>query len=92
MSRIVAWVGAYSTENKRRHPNLVGQRFTCQMDFPNDLFTRPVIECDCGDEVECHVFTNTCDNCGADYNSWGQLLAPRMQWGEETGEHWSECL
>lgn len=27
-----------------------------------------------------------CDRCGADYNSSGQRLAPRAQWGEETGE------
>lgn len=37
-------------------------------------------------------FTNTCDKCGADYNGSGQLLASRSQWGEETGEHWSECI
>ena len=49
-----------------------------------------VIVC-CGEELECEAFTNTCDHCGADYNFAGQLLAPREQWGEETGEHWSEC-
>lgn len=37
-------------------------------------------------------FTNTCTYCGADYNGSGQLLASRHYWGEETGEHWSECL
>jgi len=37
-------------------------------------------------------FTNTCTYCGADYNGSGQLLASRHCWGEETGEHWSECL
>ena len=37
-------------------------------------------------------FTNTCNKCGADYNGSGQLLASRSFWGEETGEHWSECL
>ena len=40
---------------------------------------------DCGAEVSLGHFTNTCD-CGADYNSAGQRLAPRDQWGEETGE------
>lgn len=50
----------------------------------------PVVECECGEEVECHSFTNTCD-CGRDYNFNGDLLAPRKFWGEETGEHWSEC-
>jgi hypothetical protein len=48
-------------------------------------------ECDCGAEVELANFTNTCDACGADFNSAGQRLAPRECWGEETGEHWSEC-
>ena len=37
--------------------------------------------------VELSGFTNTCENCGADYNWGGQLLASRSQWGEETGEH-----
>ena len=37
-------------------------------------------------------FTNTCEVCSADYNGSGQLLAPRSQWGEETGENWSACL
>jgi hypothetical protein len=36
-------------------------------------------------------FTNTCD-CGADYNGSGQLLAPREQWGEETGESVADIL
>jgi len=49
-----------------------------------------VIKCDCGRSVECWSFTNTCD-CGRDYNNSGQMLAPRCHWGEETGEHWSEC-
>lgn len=47
--------------------------------------------CDCGRQVWCDGFTNTCE-CGADYNSSGQLLAPREQWGEETGEHWTDCV
>ena len=46
--------------------------------------------CDCGEEVELSHFTNTCE-CGIDYNMSGQLLAPRSQWGEETGEHWTDC-
>lgn len=47
--------------------------------------------CDCGREVVLSGFTNTCD-CGADYNSVGQRLAPRSQWGEETGESASDIL
>lgn len=48
-------------------------------------------QCDCGEVVHLERFTNTCQGCGADYNMSGQILAPREQWGEETGEHWSEC-
>ena len=48
-------------------------------------------KCDCGEEVVLDRFTNTCYGCGADYNMSGQRLAPRSQWGEETGEHWTEC-
>ena len=48
--------------------------------------------CDeCGAEVYLDGFTCTCD-CGADYNSAGQRLAPREQWGEETGESLSDIL
>lgn len=50
-----------------------------------------VITCECGLEIECFHFTNTCE-CGADYNHAGQRLASRSQWGEETGEHWTDCL
>lgn len=49
-----------------------------------------VVKCDCGRKLECSAFTETCE-CGADYNWAGQRLAPRSQWGEETGEHWSDC-
>ena len=49
-------------------------------------------ECDCGAEVELGGFTNTCEECGADYNSCGQKLAPRSQWGVETGEHPADIL
>ena len=51
------------------------------------------IRCHCGAEVVLNmVMTNTCRNCGRDYNSSGQLLAPREQWGEETGETASDIL
>lgn len=50
-----------------------------------------VIRCRCGRELETPGFTNTCD-CGADYNWAGQELAPREQWGEETGESLSDIL
>jgi hypothetical protein len=44
-------------------------------------------KCDCGTLVELSGWTNTCDNCGLEYNSSGQVLAPRSQWGEEIGEN-----
>lgn len=50
-----------------------------------------VVKCGCGQEVYCSGFTNTCE-CGADYNHAGQLLAPRSQWGEETGESVADIL
>lgn len=40
----------------------------------------------CGEWLDCDRFTNTCELCGTDYNGSGQQLAPREQWGEETGE------
>ena len=48
--------------------------------------------CSCGEEVELSRFTNTCYKCDTDYNSAGQQLAPREQWGYETGEHWTDCI
>lgn len=49
-------------------------------------------KCYCGGLVTLEGFTNTCDSCERDYNSGGQLLAPRSQWGEETGESLSDIL
>ncbi len=48
--------------------------------------------CDCGSEVEFSRFTNTCHDCGADYNMSGERLASRDQWGEETGETASDII
>lgn len=55
-------------------------------------YTEPAIGlCNrCGREIALQGFTNTCD-CGLDYNMSGQQLADRSQWGEETGEHWTDC-
>ncbi len=50
-----------------------------------------VIECSCGQEVQLAHFTNTCA-CNRDYNMSGQLLSARENWGEETGEHWTDCI
>lgn len=55
-------------------------------------WTEPaVIACDCSRHVTLDGFTNTCE-CGADYNGSGQRLAPRKQWGEETGESLADIL
>ena len=55
--------------------------------------TEPAVgECNrCGEEVVLYGFTNTCE-CGADYNMSGQELAPRSQWGEETGETYADIV
>lgn len=42
--------------------------------------------CHCGRKITLSRFTNTCA-CGRDYCMSGGELAPREQWGEETGEH-----
>jgi hypothetical protein len=57
-------------------------------------YTEPAIGLceDCGEEVVLDGFTCTCDRCGADYNSFGQRLASREQWGEETGESLADIL
>jgi hypothetical protein len=45
-----------------------------------------VVVCACKREVELYsAWSNECD-CGTEYNGFGQKLAPRSQWGEETGE------
>jgi hypothetical protein len=35
---------------------------------------------------------NTCEHCHADYDGSGNLLASRSQWGEESGEHWTDLI
>jgi len=40
----------------------------------------------CHTPFVCDSFTNTCPDCGTNYNSAGQQLAPSVFWGEETGE------
>jgi len=56
------------------------------------IHTPAVGECNrCGRDVHLSGFTNTCE-CGADYNMSGQMLAPREQWGEETGETVADIL
>jgi hypothetical protein len=48
------------------------------------------IKCEeCGKEVILNGFTCTCE-CGVDYNAFGERLAPREQWGWETGETFAD--
>jgi len=56
------------------------------MDRRGRTVSRQEIRCDCGRTLVCLLNTNPCE-CGRDYNMSGQLLAPRSQWGMETGEH-----
>ena len=51
------------------------------------LRNHKVIRCQCGKQVELlSGWANECEKCEREYNGSGQLLAPRSQWGEETGE------
>lgn len=62
------------------------------VDYWNDART-DVIHKPCDAEVVLNmVMTNTCDKCGADYSVSGQRLAPRSQWGWDTGESLDEIL
>ena len=61
--------------------------------YENEFFYRESAQIKCCDVwLSLGKFTNTCSVCSADYNGSGQRLAPRQFWGEETGEHWSECV
>jgi len=60
-------------------------------------YTRRWIEpaearCICGHIIQLGSFTNTCERCSRDYNFNGASLAPRSQWGEETGETAGDIL
>jgi hypothetical protein len=45
------------------------------------------INCLCGEELELYdPFATECPNCKREYNGAGQLLAPREQWEDDTGE------
>ena len=61
--------------------------------YENEFSYRVPAEILCCEEwMRLGKFTNTCTYCGADYNGSGQLLAARHYWGEETGEHWTDCV
>lgn len=50
-------------------------------------------KCGCGRTIELYVtaYTIECD-CGREFNTFGQELADRRYWGEETGESLSDIL
>jgi hypothetical protein len=64
------------------------------IEYSEHSFNEPaVIRCVCGAEVSLDmVMTNTCNKCHRDYNISGQLLAPRSQWGWDTGESLGDIL
>ena len=49
---------------------------------PTGRIEQPTIgQCDaCQKPVALEGFTNLCVTCGAEYDSYGHRLAPRMQW------------
>lgn len=51
------------------------------VDYSHTYFVPSLGECECGQELMLDRFTVECD-CGRLYNSSGQELAPRSQWGE----------
>ena len=77
-----------------RQSNIEPRVENCSYDYWEDA----AIRCDvCGSEVVLSGFTNTCDNCLTndvivDYGLSGQRLAPREQWGEETGETYADIV
>ena len=60
-------------------------------DFEDGHATCTEVRC-CRQWLRCDLFTNVCNTCGADYNMCGDKLAPRSQWGDETGETASDIL
>jgi hypothetical protein len=86
-------------------PKAVESYRMCQTGHLKGEFEAPVVQnlsreyrhpsvgkCQCGTQVTLDGFTNTCSGCGADYNRDGSRLAPREQWGEETGESVADIL
>jgi hypothetical protein len=57
--------------------------------YENNWTEYPIGKCACGEEIEMYEHGACgidCEKCGRIYNSSGQELAPRSQWGYETGE------
>ena len=60
--------------------------------WENSYRVPAVGKCECGREVQLeeHGMSGIDCECGRIYNSSGQALAPRSQWGEETGESFAD--
>jgi hypothetical protein len=78
----------------RREPNMAIQIVKeREYDEETGRCISPAIGCcRCGAKVVLDGFTCVCDRCGREYNWAGSELAPRSQWGEETGETADEIL
>ena len=76
-----------SSAHRRVYQTAVPSRHNPNISLPR----REVEVLCCREWLPCNGFTSTCSHCGSDFNWSGSKLAPRSQWGEETGEHWSEC-
>lgn len=65
------------------------ERYTMALKtYTNKSVDDAQIKCDrCAQVVVlADAWWNVCPTCGADYDGTGNRLAPRSQWGEETGE------
>lgn len=59
-------------------------------EYTNRHLQPAILRCACGEEVALwSSWANTCEKCGQEFNGSGQRLAPRHQWGEETGERFA---
>lgn len=66
---------------QRDHAGIADIRsWTSERTIPGEM------ECDCGKKLQIWDWRDLHCPCGRSYNSAGSLLAPRSQWGEETGE------
>lgn len=63
-----------------------------RMEWVSVHFNPAVMRCDCGQSLSLHSsWANRCSDCGREYNGSAQLLAPREQWGSETGETFEDA-
>lgn len=58
----------------------------------NKYWEDAVGECSCGALVTLASNSNQCEKCRTWYNFAGQQLTDPKEWGEETGEHWSDII